>query len=156
MNCEICGKSLKSLSRIKLEGAVMQVCEKCSGLGQKIETPKSVDRILGNKVVFVPKRREFEISKESVVENYAALVKAARERRGLTQEQLARNILEKDFIIHRIEQARMQPTIEIARKLQRALGIQLITMAAEEKADAYTVDGQSGATIADFIKVKKK
>lgn len=156
MNCEICDKRVPQLVKIRLEGAIMNVCESCAKLGQRIETPKSVLSVSGGAVIFAPKRREAELSKEDIVENYALLVKSAREKRGWTQEQLAREILEKEFLIQRIEQGRMQPTIELAKKLQRALGIQLITMVADEKVDVGGVSGSSKSTLWDYIKIKKK
>ncbi len=124
MNCEICDKRASNLVKIRLEGATMTVCESCAKLGERVSAPH----------VFASRReKDPEFSKEDIVQNYASLVKNAREKKGWTQEQLARELLEKEFLIQRIEQGRMQPTIFLAKKLQRALGIQLITMVAEEK-----------------------
>lgn len=147
MNCEICEKRASNLVKIRLEGATMNVCESCAKLGERVSAPP----------VFAQRReKELEFSKEDIVPNYASLVKNAREKKGWTQEQLAREILEKEFLIQRIEQGRMQPTIFLAKKLQRALGIQLITMVAEEKVDVGGARNTSGFTLADMIKVKKK
>jgi len=146
MNCEICDKRASNLVKIRLEGATMNVCESCAKLGERVSAPP----------VFAGRReKEFELSKEEIVENYASLVKNAREKKKWTQEQLAREIQEKEFIIHRIEQARMPPTIFLAKKLQRALGIQLITMVAQEKVELGKSNA-SGFTLGDLIKVKKK
>ncbi len=144
MNCEICDKRTTNPVKIRLEGAVMNACESCAKLGERISSPP----------IFASKR-EFELSKEEIVENYSSLVKSAREKRGMTQEQLAREILEKEFIIQRIEQGRMPPTIGLAKKLQRALGIQLITMVAQEKVELGSAKS-SGFTLGDLIKIKKK
>lgn len=147
MNCEICDKRAPNPVKIRLEGATMTVCESCAKLGERVSLPP----------VFAQRReKELEFSKEDIVRNYASLVKNAREKRGMTQEQLAREILEKEFLIQRIEQGRMQPTIILAKKLQRALGIQLITMAAQENVAVGGALNTSGATLGDFIKVKKK
>jgi len=156
MNCEICDKRVQALVKIRLEGAVMNVCEACAKFGQRIETPKSVLSVSGGAVVFAPKRREAELSKEDIVENYAPLVKSAREKKGWTQEQLAREIQEKEFLIHRIEQGRMQPTIELAKKLQRQLGIRLITMVTDENVETGGISGSAKPTLGDYIKIKKK
>ncbi len=146
MNCEICEKRASDLVKIRLEGATMNVCESCAKLGERISAPP----------VFAPKReKEIEFSKEDIVVHYASLVKSAREKKGWTQEQLAREILEKEFLIQRIEQGRMQPTIILAKKLQRALGIQLITMVEQEKVEAGKPHN-SAFTLGDLIKVKKK
>ncbi len=125
----------------------MTVCESCAKLGERVLAPP----------VFAPRReKEPEFSKEDIVENCASLVKNAREKRKMTQEQLALEIQEKEFIIHRIEQGRMQPTIFLAKKLQRALGIQLITMVAQEKVEVDKISGSSTSTLGDYIKIKKK
>ena len=146
MNCEICDKRAPNLVKIRLEGAVLSVCESCAKLGERVSAPP----------VFASRgEREFGLSKEEIVENYAALVKSAREKKAWTQEQLAREILEKEFIIHRIEQGRMPPAIELAKKLQRALGIQLITMVAQEKVEIGKFQSSS-ATLGDFFAVRKK
>ncbi len=146
MNCEICDKRAPNPVKIRLEGAVLNVCESCAKLGERISAPP----------VFAPKRSsEFELPKEEIVENYSSLVKSAREKRGMTQEQLAREILEKEFLIQRIEQGRMQPTIILAKKLQRCLGIQLITMTAQEKVE-INKSQSSSPTLGDYIKIKKK
>lgn len=146
MNCEICDKRASNLVKIRLEGATMTVCESCAKLGERISAPP----------VFASRReKEPEFSKEDIVENYATLVKSAREKKGWTQEQLAREIQEKEFLIHRIEQARMPPTIFLAKKLQRALGIQLITMVTQEKVELGKSQS-AGFTLGDLIKVKKR
>ena len=146
MNCEICDKRASNLIKIRLEGAVMNVCESCAKLGERVSAPP----------VFAARReKEPEFSKEDIVENYASLVKSAREKHAWTQEQLAREIQEKEFLIHRIEQGRMQPTIFLAKKLQRTLGIQLITMVAQEKVELGKSQS-AGFTLGDLIKVKKK
>ena len=124
----------------------MSVCESCAKLGERVSVPP----------VFADRReKEIEFSKEEIVENYAAIVKNAREKKNWTQEHLAREIQEKEFIIHRIEQARMQPAIVLAKKLQRALGIQLITMVAQEKVELGKSQS-AGFTLGDIIKIKKK
>ncbi|VVB59135.1 Helix-turn-helix [uncultured archaeon] len=146
MNCEICDKRTTNPVKIRLEGAVMNVCESCAKLGERVSPMP----------VFSSRReKEFEMSKEEIVEDYSSLVKSAREKKGWTQEQLAREILEKEFIIQRIEQGRMPPTIVLAKKLQRALGIHLITMVAQEKVELGKSQ-DSGFTLGDLIKVKKK
>ncbi|MBU4246207.1 multiprotein bridging factor aMBF1 [archaeon] len=146
MNCEICDKRASNIVKIRLEGAVMNVCESCAKLGERIITPP----------VFAPRHEKvIDFSKEDIVENYASLVKNARERKGWTQEHLAREIQEKEFLIPRIEQGRMQPTIFLAKKLQHALGIQLIAMVAQGKVELEKLQS-SGFTLGDLIKVKKK
>ncbi len=147
MNCEICDRRTPNPVKIKLEGAVLSVCESCTKLGKRVSAPP----------VFIPgQRKEYELPKEEIARNYASLVKSAREKKTWTQEQLAREVLEKEFIIHRIEQSRMQPTIELAKKLGRALGIKLIEIAAQEKVEKGGMSDSSATTLGDFFAVRKK
>lgn len=152
----MCGRSARNPVKIRLEGAALSVCESCAKFGHIIEIPKSVVSISGGAVIFQSKRREPQIiPKEEIAANCAALVKNAREKKGITQEELARRIPEKESVIHRIEQGRMLPDIALAKKLERALGIRLITMAAEERRELGK-SGASGLTLGDLMAAKKK
>ena len=61
-----------------------------------------------------------------VVSDYSTVIRQARERMGLTQSDLAKMIGEKESIIRRLESGRMSPTLDLARKLEKALKVKLI------------------------------
>ena len=78
--------------------------------------------------VFFPKRRELI---QMVVSDYAQKIRKAREKMGLTQEEFAKKLAEKWSIMQKIESGQFKPSIEMARKLERILNIELIEQYSE-------------------------
>ena len=76
------------------------------------------------------KRRIPELRYE-VVEDYPRRIREARERLGFTRELLARLVGEKESVIRRIEEGTLEPTVELARKLEKVLKIKLLVPASE-------------------------
>jgi len=64
---------------------------------------------------------EYELDQE-----YGRIVRGARERLNLTQEQLARLVSEKASVISAIERGRLKPDFRIARKLEHALRARIL------------------------------
>lgn len=67
-----------------------------------------------------------------IVENYGEIIRNARMKIGLSQEEFAKQLSEKITIIKRIEQGNFKPSIELARKIEKFLKIKLI-----EKVETY-------------------
>jgi putative transcription factor len=65
-------------------------------------------------------------SGEEIVENWGDVIRKARQKKKLTIEELASRIMEKGNFMHAIENGRVRPTIEVAKKLEKELGIKLI------------------------------
>jgi ribosome-binding protein aMBF1 (putative translation factor) len=40
-SCELCGQDADSLTKTKIEGAKLKVCDSCAEMGEKVETPSS-------------------------------------------------------------------------------------------------------------------
>src|SRR3989338_10548295 len=102
MNCELCGYE-SDLVVASIEGVKLKVCDKCSSFG----------KILENKIEnkgFVKQRSFREEVAESVLNEYNDIIKNAREKRSLTQEQLANGLNERVSIIHKIEQGNLKPS----------------------------------------------
>jgi len=145
--CEVCGREIIGPAYVALiEGAELIVCAECTQyakwfrkLGRTEGTIKArpagagVRRPLMARAVRpgVPTRIS-ELEKLEVVEDYGRRVREAREARGLTQEELGRLVGEKASVISRIESGKMVPDVVLARKLEHALGIRLLTRAREE------------------------
>ena len=94
-----------------------------------------------------------EIS-EDVVSNYSELIKKAREKKGLKQDDLAKNIAEKESTIHKIETGALKPSFNLARKLELFLGIKLIGIS-EEKREINLNLKDNSLTIGDLIKIRR-
>src|SRR3989338_4977363 len=58
-------------------------------------------------------------------QDYSQLIKEAREKLGLRQDEFGIQISEKVSIVHKIESGHMTPSIQLAKKLQKLLGLRL-------------------------------
>jgi putative transcription factor len=152
MICDMCGSSGKLYKAI-IEGAELTVCQNCSKFGKVIsvvrqEIPKEI------KATKKSKEQEPEIM-EVVVNDYAEKIRKKRESLGLKQEEFAKKINEKESLVQKMESGHFEPSIGLAKKIQRFLRIRLI----EERKDEYEKQKpvKTGAfTIGDLIKIKKK
>ena len=137
--------------KAEVEGAILALCGKCSKFG---------------KVLGAIKQNEWEKAREKkaeekpevmdmIVEDYAERIRKKREELGLTQQDFAKKINEKESLVHQIESGHFHPDIGLAKKLQKSLGIRLIEEY-EEKHENLSHSKSDGFTLGDFIKIKKK
>lgn len=145
-NCELCGKEAV-LFRANVEGTEIEVCKTCGSFG-KVLTPKGQQASM--KQVELPK--ELQLT-EVVTKDFSALVKRAREKKSLTQEEFAKQVREKESIIHKIETGALEPPIPLARKLEKALNIRLVENVEEEQIP-QAKKSTGPITIGDIIKRK--
>ncbi|MBI2659742.1 TIGR00270 family protein [Candidatus Woesearchaeota archaeon] len=151
MNCDLCGKTTESLAKAIIEGVNLDVCADCAKFGKVISAPK---RPSPKEQHMQLQKREEKEKTELIVEDYPEIIKKKRESMGLTQKEFANRINEKEVIISKIETGAFAPPINLARKLEKFLGIKLVE---EYKEDAFKSGRKSieGFTLGDFIKIKK-
>ncbi len=155
MECEVCGKELKGKGyRVLIEGSEVNVCRNCKNLGSE----KPVERIgqKGVKKVLLRKKTpskaiEFE---EELLENYNLIIRMEREKRGWSQEVLAKKIQEKESLIRKIENAEITPEPSVIEKLERLFNLKLREKVTEVKLDF----GRKGLqpTLGDIVEIKRK
>ena len=137
--------------KIQLERATMLVCERCARGRHVVSVvnfsasaraqPKKPARMLGRGPKLSPEEDYV------VVEGYGELVRRARERMGLTREALAALIGEKESTIRRVEAEQLEPSLDLARKLERALKIKLLERAGEWAAGESSTPGGGDYTL---------
>lgn len=120
MPCEMCGKD-EQLVKALVEGSILNVCKQCAQYGQIIETPKIEVTI--NRPIYPVKHSEEQV--EDIIPNYPTLIKQAREQKNLTQEEVAKDIAEKESVIHKLESGHMKPSVKLAKKLEQYFRITL-------------------------------
>src|SRR3989338_5363619 len=149
-SCDICGTSGR-LVRALVEGTEMSVCEGCSKYGKVLQTS----------VTFVKKTEEVKkvIKKPEMVtiimDGYGRKVKKAREKLGLTQEELGKKVNERESVLQGIENEKTKPDIDTARKLEKALGITLVEQFEDEGAVVHGKQTKE-FTLGDMIKLRKR
>ena len=147
MLCEVCG--LKEANfRAMVEGTSLLCCQNCSRHGQQvssIQQPKIIEKRTLLK----------QEPSEEIVDDCGAIVKKARESAKLSQKDFAAKINEKESLIHSIESGHVVPSIDLARKLERLLGIKIIEKISPEPL-GLKQSKEIYFTIGDNLKVRKR
>ena len=148
----MCGKSEERLFKTLIEEVEMGVCSSCSKFGK-------VMHAIGSPIKNIPKKTFAQEPQEEkislIVDGYADIIKKKREGRGLSQKDFALKLNEKESTIHKIETGHIEPSISLAQKIQRFLGVKLIEEV-EEKHEKIKRKEDVGFTLGDFIKIKNR
>ncbi|MDP3698693.1 MAG: multiprotein bridging factor aMBF1 [Nanoarchaeota archaeon] len=145
-SCDMCGKQ-GGLATADVEGVEMNVCQNCARFG----TVKKKADAIG-----VPQKKMHKEQPFKVTANYAAVLRQAREKQELSQEDFARFLQEKESIVAKWEQGKMQPSVEVARRLEKTLGVMLVEEEVEQSFVQEKMPKGDGFTLGDFMKVRKK
>ena len=154
MQCELCGRDCDCKPG-SIDGVRMMLCPNCMRHGKSLGVSDKafvsvrkpvMERIKRPKVKDVYKNMETEL-----VSDWNELIKNAREKKGLSREELGFRIGERTVTISKIENGDLRPSDKMIEKLEKELGITLI----EKVAGISTVPSSShtrGYTLGDFIK----
>lgn len=161
MSCDVCGEEIlgKPL-KVIIEGAILVACPRCARLGKpyvepprpRFSRPPPVARHLPRPTRAASRESFDELE---VVEDYAARIRKAREKIGLTQEDLATRVKEKLSIIQKIESKKMTPDLRLSRELEHSLRIELLAPRVEAPV-ATSPTTAPNVTLGDIVKVKRK
>ncbi|MBD3226552.1 MAG: TIGR00270 family protein [Candidatus Lokiarchaeota archaeon] len=157
--CDVCGKEIHGKPQLCLiEGAKLKVCPRCARFGTKIqETPERKRKPI-RKTSRSSYRRSSSFEEMDLVDDFNKIIKREREKRGWTQDELAKKLKIKGSIISKIEGGR-PPTNDIRKKLENIFNINLMTVIDTGEAYKYTKikssDG-SDLTLGDVVHLKKK
>jgi len=138
--CELCGS--KATRKTKIEGAVLSVCDECVGYGQEIKIP----------VIVEYKKQLPKLESDTVVKgNLKDLVRNARQKRGLRQEELAAKLNEKFSVIKRVEEGWV-PSPVLISKLEKFFNMEL--QETVEESVVSKKKGKDSLTIGDIVEVR--
>lgn len=147
MECEVCGRSIEKPMYVCIEGTEMRTCSGCAKFGVQLKKGEPVPQ-----KTFASRSQEEEVI--ACVQGYGAMMRKARERLGLTQEELGKRINEKLSVITRLESEKMVPDENLAKKLERSLGVKVLEKA-DEKLVEKAIQRRSEFTIGDMINAKR-
>ncbi len=152
--CDICGKA-PVRAQILLEGAKLLACARCMKSGKVIH--RFYEEEEGMPVMVQPRPSGLE-SGEDIVEGYGKIIKNARERASLPLAVVAERVSEKESYLNAIENERLRPTVEVAKKLEKELNIKLVEKVEQSTAASAAPSGKafSEPTLADLLSEKKK
>lgn len=133
--CEICGAVLHSpANRVEIDGAVMLVCNRCARLGTPVASPPGNRPAPLNpmqaamRAVSQPSKMEPQYELDP---DYHTKVRQAREKLGLSQDELGKQINEKPSVIRHVETKKLQPDPVLTRKLMHFLKLNLLVSSSE-------------------------
>jgi putative transcription factor len=167
MRCEVCGRKIFGKPyRAVIEGAKLTVCSECSRHGTIIfEEPKPKTMTPKPKTTLQPLRIQSKKPLAATVdtsleitENFDSKIRQARERLGLSHEELGKKINEKVSLLKKIENRKMTPDNRLAQKLEHALKVKLLAPASEEKVPQAKIPKPTSRelTLGDMIQLNKK
>lgn len=158
--CDICGKHA-AMAIISIEGARMSACRNCKGHGKVIhilELEEIGGGSAGGGMQYATPTQPNIMEREDLVDGYSQLIRQKREKLGLPLAVLAERISEKESFIDHIEKGKVRPTLDVAKKIGRELGIKLVEQVKEEVSPS--IQGKGSAqfrepTLADAFEMAK-
>jgi putative transcription factor len=177
-SCELCGRNMKGRGQnVTIEGASMLVCPQCasrfggqptSSESRSTSAPRTRPSWVGGperpahtrpKRTSKPKpkpRPGVLIDDMELIEDYAKVIRAARQKKQLSQEELAQKIGERISTLQSIESGRLKPIGKTIRGLERELEISLLEPVGTVPIKVSKVKGGAGPTLGDRVVVKRK
>src|SRR3989344_4963562 len=149
MDCDLCGRQDALVNAI-VEGSPLKVGRNCARYGHVIVLEKHPEIIKEEK----KKAARLEMPAEHIADDYGDLIKSSRERLKLTQQELGLKIAERESLIHKLESYYLEPSIELARKLEKFLNISLVYMMDNVQEEKKIVFKDDSMTIGDIINMK--
>lgn len=168
LRCEVCGRKIFGKpNKVIIEKARLTVCTECSKLGKVVWEEAAPAQTIIAKTRIPSSPAQFQIRKASppkvdtsqeLAQNYDVLIRQAREKLGLTHEELGKKLNEKISLLRKIETGKMTPNNTLATKLEHILKIKLIIPAKEEKVPEAKIPKKASKelTLGDIMRKEDK
>ena len=155
MQCELCGRECICRPAM-VDGVRMMVCPDCmkhgKGIAVEARAPTQ-DKPILNRIRRPKEKDVYKDMDKELVSNWSDIIKKARQKKGLSREELGFKIGERTVTISKIENGDLRPSDKVATKLEKELDINLFEEVG--KAPSYATRGsgaRGGLTLGDFIK----
>lgn len=153
VDCEMCGKRDISPVRAMIEGTAMVVCDSCAKYGKRLVDHSRKVTSREKKIKKGSSQREDPDKNKVLVDKYNILIKQAREKRGLKQEEVAKRLNEKESLIHKVESGQFRPRLQTIRKFERFFSVKLIEEFTEKERPSQQFNSpEEKLTMGDLLK----
>ena len=160
MRCEVCGREIFGQPYYRvIEGGRLVVCSQCSKFSTQEWDPKRPEarKSPTRRRSAQPKpmrRSDIETAEAlELVDGYGMIIKKARQKKGLSVEDFSKKINEKESVVKKLEKEDMNPPMDLVRKVQRELGINILEEA-ETMKGAVLTRPMGPRTLGDMINIK--
>ncbi|WP_435318184.1 multiprotein bridging factor aMBF1 [Haloarchaeobius sp. TZWSO28] len=177
VQCEMCGAETSQPKTVKVEGAELDVCDNCADFGTEVKTQQSSSTSTkystgssGSSSSSSSKssgssrsgggggssrRRDMFDDMDEIAQDYDDRIRRAREKKGLSQSDLASELNEKASLVRKLERGDTLPSDRMQTKLEKFLGISLKAGgSSEEEKDWKSDSGGTTQTLGDVVKRK--
>ena len=155
MQCELCGR-ICDCRPATVDNVEMMLCPSCMKYGQGMKTGTGTPRVAQKTILErIKKPKIKDVYKEmdkDLVPGWSDLIKNARQKKGLTREQLGFKIGERTVTISKIENGDLRPSDKMIEKLEKELEISLVEKVSSVSSTSSVRSSSTGLTLGDFIK----
>jgi putative transcription factor len=138
MICEMCGNEVESVTRVRVEGSVLLLCDSCQRFGKPLDpvaaptveiSSAPVRGAAGRTVTRVRSTQERDLFAElpemELADDWPKRIRQAREKLLWTPEEFGKRLNEKRSIVLKIESGNFRPPDTMIRKIESMLKIRL-------------------------------
>jgi len=173
VQCEMCGTEVSSPSRVKIEGAELDVCDECTDFGTELKTEDSSSTSTkystsssessGSSGSSSPssssssgggRRRDMFDEMDEIAQDFNDRIRSARESKGLSQKELAQQLNEKASLIRKLEQGNSLPSDDVRTKIEKSLGIDLSAGGSTDDEEWSGGESDGSYTLGDVVQRK--
>ncbi len=175
VQCEMCGTEVSSPSRVKIEGAELDVCDECTDFGTELKTEDSSSSTStkystsssgsssssssnssssGSANSGSSRRRDMFDEMDEIAQDFDDQIRSARESNGLSQTELAQQLNEKASLIRKLEQGNSLPSDDVREKLESALSIDLSAGGSSDETEWSSGSSEGSYTLGDVVQRK--
>jgi len=169
--CEMCGAEKSSLTTTKVEGAELELCDDCKDFGTEVKTESSSTTSTKYSTSSSDgsssssssggtssgggssRRRDMFDQMDEIAGDYDEQIRSAREREGLSREDLAKELNEKASLISKLERGDILPSDDVRGKLEKRLGVSLSEGSDDDTTD-WETDSSMTQTLGDVVERK--
>lgn len=149
--CEMCGEQ-GDVKKTRVEGTVLKLCDDCQEVGEVVKSGSSSSRSSKQS----SSKPSLPDDSEEIAPDFNERVKAAREAKELSVQDLADAMKEKKSVVQRVEAGKLAPDRSLARKFEKHLGVDLYEEEPSDVAAQVASTTESEQTIGDVAEVTKK
>ncbi len=161
MQCEMCGRDFPNTKKVNIEGTTINACSECSkfGLGGNVDESSAgsatyIEKRLENRQRRMREKNVYDRNIRELADDYPKRIREARNKLGITQDELAKSLNEKKSIISQMETGSFTPSERLIAKLESSLNIKLTEAAnVAVQSQTTTVKGRA-LTLGDLLQAE--